>query len=664
MNIKLANSLEGIEDPALLTLSTRIPSVPLRPASVSAFSTLSSSNGIKLRGTEILDATTVNALISQQSATNTTLDDASKQIQGVLSGQVGLTLTQCETPGGVLKPGAAAFAQELSAKYGKSVTDCVNDKLLTGNFGVRTVQDLTNNVTAQLETAKLSFQNSANSLINTGIISESVNKVGAGLILGAATYGTETVKQIMSGTGLSNLGSLNIGQIGSSITGSLTSAVTNIGSSLTTAVSNIGSSLTGAATAIGDKITGLGNMITSGSFANGIADKLTTGIADSVSGALTGLVGGAVGAVFGKLFGGGKASITIGALLGGLLPAAKRAFAQAESAILSKKMKPNQANDLSGQETAEPTSAQTLATKIQNAEYALEMADSELISARIAYNTNPTLETKTALDIAEKAYESAKQDSLSVANEVVSGEPKKQKSRNPLSRLRSGISSIGDKIQTTIQQGTAEWANITKSATLLTTLSTVGPAGLLANSSLAGSLSALSNPTKLMGNLVGNYTESLDKLKSAGGSLYGLVASGESKLKGILGGTTKGIKQPTFADKTDKNSAAVASQTMLALNSDSDTVVPPPPTIAPEASTDLTPSKFVQGIVGSIRALEKLEAERVAIEYKIEQLSAKLDSEANSFILSQIESANKTLAKIKADIKKAELLLESKSRAA
>lgn len=631
MSIRLSSN--DVANTALLTLNATVAPTPLTPATPSAFATLSGVSGVNLRGSEILDSTTVAALISQQSATNTTLDAASRIVQGIVPGQVGATLAQISNPGSMLKPGLEDFVQS-KLNMGLSFQQSVSNSLLTGNFGARTVDGVINNVNGQVAAVTSSITGSVNGLIGRGIISgtEPATQI-AGVALGASAFGLTNV----------------------------TGALSNIGSNLSGAVANIGSTISG-------KLTGLSNMISSGNFASGVVDKLGGSIASSVSGALTGAIGGAVGTVLGKLFGGGKSSVTVDQLQQQLSSSARRAHIEAEAALVGT-MKPNEANYLSDDiPRREISEAEQLALKIESTKLDLEFADSEAISARIAYNLNPSPENRAALTAAEAKLASAKQQVTTVASDILSPKPKKKGGlfgglKNPLSAVTDKISSVTETIRSTVQQGVNMYNNVTKAATLISTAYATGGLSLLANSKLAGSISALTNPAKLAGDMVGKFNQSLAGLKDSAGQLSGVVTAGESKIKNLLGslGGTKGVKTATYADNTDKNKAAIAGNTGQLLGS---SLVPPPPTITGETVTDSTPNEYVRQQREAIEQLDKFTAERQLVEFKIEQLYAKLGNSSNSSILAQIQSERNKLTGIDAQLARAQQLYENTIRGA
>lgn len=663
MSIRLSSDI--VASTALQTLNGVVSPTPLVPATPAALSTLTSVGGVNLRGTDILDSVTMNALISQQSATNRTLDAISQRALGIVPGNVGATVTQLCNPGSMLKPGLEEFVQG-KLNMGLPFQQCVGNNLLSG-VGANTVNGLINNTGAQVAAVTNSITSSVNGLINRGIItgSEPATQI-SGIALGASNFGIDNVTSAISNLG-SNISS-QITNIGSNLSG----AISNIGSNLSGAVSNIGSNLSGAlgniTTNISDKLGGLSNMISSGNFASGIADKFTSGIADSVSGALTGAISGAVGALAGKLFGGGKSSVTVDQLQKQLLPAARKAHIEAEAALVGK-MKPFEANYLSDvvpkQEISE---AERIATKIKSAELDLDAADSDAIAARIAYNENPTPENRAALTLAENALARAKQQVATVASDILSPKPKKSGGffgglKNPLSGITDAITGVTDNIRNTVQQGVNIYNNVTKAATLISTAYATGGLSLLANSKLAQSIGSLTNPTKLAGDLVGKFNSSIGGLADGAGKLGGLITGAESKIKSLLGGLggTKGIQPAKFATNTDKNSAVIASNTGQLLGSP---LVPPPPTVTGEVSTDMTPNDYVRAQAAAIQTLENLEAQREVAELKIERLYEQLGSTSNSAILSQIQSARNTLAGIDAQIARAQQIYENTIRGA
>lgn len=640
MTVRMQSANSSITDSTLYTINSVVSPTPLTPAIPAAYATLSGVAGVNLRGSDILDSSTVSALISQQSATNGALDAASKIVQGIVPGTVGATLAQISNPGSMLKPGLDEFVQS-KLNMGLDWQSSVSNSLLTGNYGARTVNDMLTNTTAQLAAVNSSIANSVNGLISNGVISgsEPATQI-SGLVLGASAFGVESVTGALS-------------NIGSNISGTLA----NVGSSITGAIGNI-------TTSISDKISGLSNMISSGNFASGVVDKLSSGIADSV----TGVVSGAIGAIAGKLFGGGKSSITVEQLQQQLSSSARSAYVAAEASLVGT-MKPNEANYLdSNVPQREYSESEELAGKIKSAELQLELADSAAISARIAYNENPSPENRVALEAAESKLSAAKQQSAAVASDVLSPTPKKRGGffgglKNPLSSVTEGINNVTSSIQTTVLQGIAVYDKITSAATLVSTAYATGGLSLLANSKLAGSLGALADPGKLAGDMLGKFTKSAGALGDSIGGLSGVIAGGEAKFRGMLSGLggTKGVKTATYASNTDKNSASIASTTGQLLGN---STVPPPPTVTGETSTDLTPNEYIRAQSAAIQTLKNLEAQQTVIQLKIETLYAKLGDTTNSAILSQIRSAENQLASVNAQIASAQILYENTIRGA
>ena len=641
MSIRLSSNTVG--STALGALNSAVSPTPLVSASQSALSTLTSVGGINLRGSDILDSSTVNALVSQQSATNRTLDALSQATLGIVPGVAGATLSQISNPGSMMKPGLEEFVQS-KMNMGLSFQQSVSNNLLTG-VGANTVNGLINNTGAQVAAVTNSISSSVNGLINRGVITggEPATQI-SGVVLGAANFGVEAVS----------------------------SALSNIGSNITGAVSNIGSNISGAigniTTVISDKFTGLSNMISSGNFASGAIDKLGGSIANSVSGALTGAISGAIGSVAGRLFGGGKSSVTVDQLQQQLLPASRQAYIQAEAALVGT-MKPGEANYLSDNVPQRSISeAERLANALKRAELDLDFADGQLLAARAAYNENPNSSTQAALSAAEAALAKAKQTSAAVASDILSPKPKKRGGlfgglKNPLSSITDRITNITDTVRSTVQQGVQIYTNITKAATLISTAYATGGLSLLANTKLAGSLGALSNPTKLAGDLVGKFNKSVGNLTDGAGKLSELATAGDAKLRNLLGsfGGTRGVKTASYASDTDKNSAAIASKTGQLLGN---SIVPPPPTVTGETVTDLSPNEYIKTQAAAIQVLEDLESQRAIAILKIERLEQQLGNTTNAAILSQLQSARNSLATIDAQLRVAQIAYENTIRGA
>lgn len=118
-------------------------------------------------------------------------------------GPLAITPTQMESQG-IIKPGTAELVT-ASVNSGKPITEALPKNFFTGQNGVNSVNDLVNNVPAQLSAVSGSIDKVQTELVNTGVITgkESPTQTG-GLILSAITVGVEKtasfVKSVFNGT--------------------------------------------------------------------------------------------------------------------------------------------------------------------------------------------------------------------------------------------------------------------------------------------------------------------------------------------------------------------------------------------------------------------------------------------------------------------------------
>lgn len=674
MNIKQSMQADGLPNTAVLAINSAVEPLPLTPVSMSAMSTLTSRSGITVRDLNVLNSDTVNALITQQSSTNGVLSDATRLAQGIIPGVAGATLSQVVGPGMQIKPGAEEFLQS-KLNMGLSFQSAVGNNMLTGNFGARTVSDLVNNTQGQIAAIQTSLTNSATSLINTGVISglESAGQIG-GLILAGSAFGPKAVTDVVS----SITGSIS-GAV-SNIAGGISGAVSNITGGITGAVSNITGSITGAIGSVTNSIQGIGNMISSGNFVGAITDKLSGGLgglASSLTGSLTGalgsvggIVGGALGGAIGKLFGGkGSSTVSVDQLKQQLSSSSRSAYLTTEQSLVGT-MKPGEPNYLAGDAPkAQTSSSEAVANQLRASELELELADSELIQARIEYTQNPSAENKAALSAAEAKFAQIKKQQAQLASDILSPKPKKSGGlfgglKNPLSGITQQIGNIQDTVQQTVTQGISTVNNVVNAATVVSTAYATGGLSLLSNTKLGESLGKLANPSQLVGDITGKFTGALSGITDIGGKLGSIAAGAGDKLKGILGGFGKspGVKSPAYADNTDNKRAAVAANTGQLLG---DPVVPPPPTVTGETSTDITPNQYVRSQANAIQTLDDLEAQRAIQQLKIDKLLADTtQTPSNSSKLSELNSARNKLASIDQQIARAQLLYENIVRGA
>jgi hypothetical protein len=120
-------------------------------------------------------------------------------------GPTGLTPKQMEN-NGTIKPGTADVVAAAIAA-GKSIPEALPKNFFTGKDGINSVDNLVNNVTAQLNVVSESIDKAQNELVKGGVLSgtESPTQTG-GLILSAITVGVEKTtlfaKSLIKATGI------------------------------------------------------------------------------------------------------------------------------------------------------------------------------------------------------------------------------------------------------------------------------------------------------------------------------------------------------------------------------------------------------------------------------------------------------------------------------
>jgi hypothetical protein len=223
------------ETPRITTTPEAAQTVPAQPA-------------VKAGSDTLMNASTVQAAVSQQAATNTTLSAAEKIAQGVVPGPAGLTLKQIE--GTVTKPGTADFIAD-KIKVGVPLAEAMGKTLMTGAEGAKTAQQLVSNPMAQIKTVAGSLQESATGLIARGILTgKEMASKATGVVMAAASFGLTTVANVLKSPANAVLGA---------VTGGI------------------------------QKVKAIGDMIAGGNAVAGMADKLMSGMKGVA--ALTGVAG-------------------------------------------------------------------------------------------------------------------------------------------------------------------------------------------------------------------------------------------------------------------------------------------------------------------------------------------------------------------------------------
>ncbi len=605
-----------------------------------------------------------NALISQQAMTNSSLSLAEKIKYGVLPGPTGVTLQQLSAPGQSIKPGAGQFLQQLQQQApGLNFDKLASNTVLTGNFGVTTPQNLIKNVTAQLGATTNSFVSSTIGLAKNNIIKgiESPTQV-AGVILAGATLGVKKVTEILNAPAaiaakvtdtVNNFGKLvSGGNLAASLADKLSSGVTG----LTSSINGLASGLT----------SGLTNSI------SGITSGLTAslgGLTSNITGALGGLTGafGGIAGALGGLFGGGsKRTVQIPSVpllksfIPGLVGQAQQAYQIAETSF--GKLSANKPNALGGAklttETDLASNSLRLIRQIDKARQDLTNAESELLQASRAYRVEESAETYESLLSAQSARASAVQKlsqleqtintvgqnstavsaqaATTVANAAASGLIDSPNTKN------SGINSLPGGIAALTAQVTGASTNIINSFKGLadkisTTANTV--------------VDVIKDPSKLVGNLLGNVQDKLGTLVSGP---IGVVNSIKDKLSGFMSGISSTlsslgsapgqIKAAILATNTFDAGPTVTAKVGSVLN---DTRIPVPVfEETPNVKVDNATQE--QQYTAQIQ-LENLYAERELLSYNLSVKTIEYSETQQASLLSGISALTKQISEI--DIK-------------
>lgn len=565
-----------------------------------------------------LPSNILTALVSQQAVNNGNLTRSQKIAEGIIGGPAGATLAQVSAPGQLMKPGCGEFVQKLmQASPGIPFTSIASPTLMTGRAGVKNAQDLIKNVPAQCGAVTNSLINATTNLTNSGILTGKENSTQiSGVVMAAATIGSSAVIAALK----------NPLSIASKIGG------------------------------IGSKI---GNAISSGTFAAGLADKLANGVS-GVAASLSGLAGGAtkfLSSGLNKLIGGitggvGSALSSVGNIMQNAFNVAEQSFGSLKAGV------PNNLGG-GGESSALPESS-TL-TAVQEYEAAAierAAAERELLQAKKAYSIEESSETYEALRAAESKAAAINQKLAQVSQKIgpgsntqgAAGQLFGGTSAQNLAAIGSAAISGALNTPTTrntgvnsLPGGLGAFANqVGATATnVLTTCKNI--AGNLAGN-VTGAIAALANPASLVGNLVSNVKGALSGIANnltkglggIGGALGSTLSSAKSAISALSNAASAGvsgllsnitsalssfgnapgqIKAATLAVNTYAGTRAVISST---LNSALEPKVPPPTfeIITPT----FTPDEYSQAQVSAQQNLKELIAERETLTFKLDKL--------------------------------------------
>jgi hypothetical protein len=547
------NSSTSTTTPAVAQVNNNTPSVPKSPTNAAITSTVPPQKGSIIPD---LNGSAVTALTGQNAASNSTLPSGappakaikgtgtsavvspvtlmplmfvlnetitengqsvspfepssnSKRANGVLDGPGGLTLEQACGPGMAIKPGSQELLQTRLAQ-GMPMDKAIQG-LVTGNLGATDAYKLLTNVKVQTQIIAGSINNSATSLVNSGILTgtESAGQAG-GLVLASSNFGVNAVTGIVNGT---------------------VGTVTGIAQGVTNVITGTIGTVTAIAGGISTASSKISDMMAGGKFAGQLSDSISngvTGLANSVSGAISTSVDN-----LGK---------SLSGLVTGLESTLRGAFKTVEASF--KNLTANTPNILGGKGNASSvTDLTTPGAKYESSQAALDLAQSKYDDARAAYRNNPDDINSIVLSSAESELSDARKKAASASlgiitggvDSVISGVSNAVKSATstisniftgPATTLNSGINSLpggSGSIVNTVSEGNTNVVNNVKNS-ITSSASTVTGSTTASNS--------LSNPTGLVGNLVNNTTNVVT------GVVGGVVNTATGLVTGVINTAT------------------------------------------------------------------------------------------------------------------------------
>lgn len=625
------------------------PPQPLTPTNSTLSATTPTQTATTYSAVKQLPENILTALTSQQAVNNNTISKTAKINSGIIDGAAGVTLQQLSVPGQYIKPGAGEFIQRLTKEnpalpFNKSATNV----LMTGQGGVGSPENLLRNTGAQLSAVKNSITTATTSLTNNGTLTGRENPTQvSGVIFAATAVGV----------------------------GAVTAALKNPGS---------------VAAAVGGVSNQIGNAITSGTFAAGLADKISNGVA-GVATSISSIASGAVGALSSGISSFvSKTAGGIKALVGSVAGVMQNAFNVAEQSFGS--LKADVPNSLGGlPETKDIQVSKTLSLVREHdiATEELAAAESLLGQAKKAYTFEESAETYSALREAEAKYAAAKQRVALSSNKVLQGAGAQGSQQTSIfgSISAQQVTALGAAAASgsinapntentgvnAIPGGLGAFASQIGGAAsnILDTIKNV--AGTV-SANIPGAMAALTNPKQLVGNLITNVKDRLsgvaagigasitnlgnivnttvanagaafNKLTgSAKAATTGLVSNIESTLAG-LGNAPGQIKAATLATGTYASTQAVVSST---LNAALDPKVPPPTFEVVQPT--FTPDQYQQAQLEAQQVISELVAQREFAAYQVDQLVEKFAQTRNVDLIDAIDAAKQELAVIDVQI--------------
>ena len=457
----VVDSKKPVTTPAADAANTKAPATPATPVTNSTINTVPPTTTASSNSVSELNGNATKAITAQQAQNNSTLPNgvipqavaasvanslsniglsANLQINpngkaalGILAGSVGLNLNQATIAGSILKPGSGSLIS-VNLALGMPFQMAIKG-LTTGNFGAVSASAVVRSTSIQTAAMGLSINASANSLVNSGILTgqESAAQAG-GLVMAASNYGTSAVSGYINastrGSGLSaNVGvganfggasvggSLNVGgsgnnvginaNIGGLIGGGALGNINisaNIGGKAGAAIKT-GLAVAGAAVAGVATVNAISNAIASGKLAGSIADNISsglTGLATSVADSLNNL---------------GK---SIAAAAASLIGPLRAAFGQVEASL--KDLQANLPNFLGGSDkSTSSVEVNSSGSKYNSTQAAVKIAQSNYDMALTNYKNVSDGINKAALDSAESDLAAARKESGKAAIGLVTG---------------------------------------------------------------------------------------------------------------------------------------------------------------------------------------------------------------------------------------------------
>lgn len=590
----------------------------------------------------------VTALANQQAVKNNSISESEKINYGVISGPAGVTLEQLSAPGQSIKPGAGDFINQLRQRTpGMPFNMTATNVLMTGTNGVGSPENLVRNTEAQLGAVTNSIKNSTTGLTNNGIITGKENSTQvSGVILAASTVGVPTVVQALQNP--------------------------------STVPSNVG----GSSNQLGDAISG-------GNFAAGMADKISNGAGGVVS-SITSITSGAYDTLSSGITSyANKTPGGINQLIGGRTSTMQAAYNLSEKSF--GELKANQPNTLGGLPAQQDMQAGTTMTTMRDHEVATQeliAAQKELGQAKKAFAVEESPETYAAMRLAERKVGSAQQQ-LAVLNKKFANQGQANQSNNSVfggvsaqTVTALGVAAASGMLNTpntentgvnAIPGGLNAFATQIGSAASNVVGSIKNIAGTLAGTAAAAA-TALANPSKLVGNLTAGVQQTLSNItagltqgfnnlantasttvsnaqaafnKISGSAVAGVSAlkSGISAAIGGLGNAPGQIKAAVLATNTYANTKAVVTST---LNSALDKKVPAP--TFEEVQVKLSPDQQQQAQVQAQATLSELFAKRNMVAYEVDQLVEEFTRTGQPSLIDPIDAARTKLSAIDVEI--------------